>query len=47
MKTRMKELVELLNRYAYEYYTKDAPSVSDSEYDQLYRGVGGTRNRSS
>ncbi|WP_342987172.1 NAD-dependent DNA ligase LigA [Streptococcus parasanguinis] len=37
MKTRMKELVELLNRYAYEYYTKDTPSVSDSEYDQLYR----------
>ena len=33
----MKELVELLNRYALEYYTKDAPSVSDSEYDQLYR----------
>ena len=35
----MKELVELLNRYADEYYTKDAPSVSDSEYDQLYREV--------
>ena len=33
----MKELVELLNRYAYEYYTIDAPSVSDSEDDQLYR----------
>ena len=33
----MKELVELLNRYADEYYTKDAPSVSDSEYDKLYR----------
>lgn len=33
----MKELVELLNRYADEYYTKDAPSVSDSEYDRLYR----------
>lgn len=33
----MKELVELLNRYAFEYYTKDAPSVSDSEYDKLYR----------
>ncbi|MEE0218923.1 MAG: NAD-dependent DNA ligase LigA, partial [Streptococcus sp.] len=31
------ELVELLNRYAYEYYTIDTPSVSDSEYDQLYR----------
>ena len=33
----MPELVSLLNRYAHEYYTKDAPSVSDSEYDQLYR----------
>jgi len=37
MKNRMSELVSLLNRYAHEYYTKDAPSVSDSEYDQLYR----------
>ena len=33
----MSELVSQLNRYAHEYYTKDAPSVSDSEYDQLYR----------
>ena len=33
----MSELVSLLNRYAHEYYTKDEPSVSDSEYDQLYR----------
>ena len=33
----MSKLVSLLNRYAHEYYTKDAPSVSDSEYDQLYR----------
>ena len=37
MKDRMSKLVSLLNRYAHEYYTKDAPSVSDSEYDQLYR----------
>ncbi|WP_128836333.1 NAD-dependent DNA ligase LigA, partial [Streptococcus sp. DD11] len=37
MKKRMSELVELLNRYAHEYYTADNPSVSDSEYDQLYR----------
>ena len=37
MKNRMSELVTLLNRYAHEYYTKDTPSVSDSEYDQLYR----------
>lgn len=37
MNERMKELVELLNRYATEYYTSDDPSVSDSEYDRLYR----------
>ena len=33
---RMRELVDLLNRYAYEYYVKDAPSVPDAEYDRLY-----------
>lgn len=37
MNERMKELVELLNRYATEYYTSDNPSISDSEYDRLYR----------
>lgn len=37
METRIKELVNLLNKYAEEYYTIDAPSVSDYEYDQLYR----------
>ena len=33
----MNELVALLNRYATEYYTSDNPSVSDNEYDRLYR----------
>ncbi len=37
MNKRMNELVALLNRYATEYYTSDDPSVSDSEYDRLYR----------
>ena len=37
MNKRMNELVSLLNRYASEYYTSDNPSVSDSEYDRLYR----------
>ena len=37
MNKRMNELVALLNRYAAEYYTSDNPSVSDSEYDRLYR----------
>lgn len=37
MKERIAELVKLLNQYAHEYYTSDRPSVSDSEYDRLYR----------
>lgn len=32
----MRELVDRLNRYAYEYYVQDAPTVSDKEYDALY-----------
>lgn len=33
---RMAELVELLNEYAYQYYTLDNPTVADVEYDRLY-----------
>lgn len=29
-------MVDLLNRYAREYYELDAPTVSDAEYDKLY-----------
>ena len=32
---RMEELVDILNRLGYEYYTLDNPSVSDFEYDRL------------
>lgn len=35
-KIRIEELVELLNKYAYEYYSLDNPSVSDKEYDIKY-----------
>ncbi|GBG96032.1 NAD-dependent DNA ligase LigA [Lactococcus termiticola] len=35
--TEIKELTEQLNRYAYEYYTLDKPTVEDAEYDRLYR----------
>ena len=35
-KIRIEELVELLNKYAYEYYSLDNPSVSDKEYDSKY-----------
>lgn len=32
----MRELVDTLNKYAYEYYVLDNPSVPDREYDKLY-----------
>ncbi|OAM31944.1 DNA ligase (NAD(+)) LigA [Eikenella sp. NML03-A-027] len=34
---RIQALTRQLNRYAHEYYTLDAPSVPDAEYDRLYR----------
>ena len=34
---RIRQLTDTLNRYAYEYYTLDAPSVPDAEYDMLFR----------
>ena len=36
-KKRIEELVELLNRYSEEYYIYDNPTVSDFEYDAIYR----------
>ena len=36
MNERMEFLVEKLNKYAYEYYVLDNPSVADKEYDVLY-----------
>lgn len=36
-KNRIDELKELLNRYGYEYYVLDTPTVSDFEYDALMR----------
>ena len=33
---KIKELVKQLNKYSYEYYTLDNPSVSDKEFDIKY-----------
>ena len=35
IKQRMEEIESLLNKYNYEYYVLDKPSVEDSEYDRL------------
>ena len=37
VKERIETLTRLLNQYAYEYYVLDNPSISDYEYDQLYK----------
>lgn len=37
MKERIKELVYLLNNHSYNYYILSAPTVSDAEYDRLFR----------
>lgn len=34
---RVNELVVDLNQYSHEYYVLDAPTISDLEYDKLYR----------
>ena len=34
--SRQREITDLLNRWAYEYYVLDRPSVPDKEYDKLY-----------
>ncbi len=32
----MRELVDKLNKYAYQYYVLDEPTIADVEYDRLY-----------
>lgn len=34
--SRMRELIELVDKYNYAYYTLDNPLVSDKEYDDVY-----------
>jgi len=36
LKNRIDSLVEELSRHMYNYYTLDAPTISDAEYDSLY-----------
>ncbi len=36
MSEKMRRLVDTLNKYAYQYYVLDNPTVSDGEYDALY-----------
>ena len=33
---RINELIEIINKASYEYYTLDKPSITDQEYDDYY-----------
>lgn len=37
LREEYQELVDLVRKYRYAYYQEDAPTVSDAEYDLLYR----------
>ncbi|MGX7068458.1 NAD-dependent DNA ligase LigA [Gemella bergeri] len=37
IKDEILKLVDLLNKYSYQYYVDDNPTVSDTEYDTLYK----------
>ena len=43
--SRILQLRELINRYDYEYYVLDAPTVPDSEYDRIYRELQALEQR--
>lgn len=36
MKSRVEELKKLINKYSFEYHSKDKPTVSDAVYDGLF-----------
>ncbi len=37
IKNKYEELVKQIERWSYEYYTLDAPTVTDNEYDSAYK----------
>ena len=37
IKNRIEELSALIKKYSDEYYNQDAPTVSDVEYDRLFK----------
>ena len=45
IQNRINELVNLLNKYNYEYYILDNPSVEDAEYDNLMMELESLENR--
>ncbi len=44
-RARLEDLKDLLNKYNYQYYVLDNPSVPDSEYDRLFQELKGLENK--
>ena len=39
IKKKIKELIEKINTFDYQYYVLDNPSISDFEYDKIFRSL--------
>ena len=39
IKKKIKELIEKINTFDYQYYVLDNPSISDFEYDKVFRSL--------
>ncbi len=44
-KNRIDELITLLNKYSYLYYTQDVSEISDFEYDKMYAELKGLEEK--
>lgn len=45
VRSRMREYARQLERWDYEYYVLDAPSVPDAEYDRVFQALSELENR--
>ena len=39
IKDKMQELIEKISTFDYQYYVLDNPSISDFEYDKIFRSL--------
>lgn len=44
IKKKIQELIEQINRFDYQYYVLDNPSISDFEYDKIFRSLTDLEN---
>ena len=47
IKKKIQELIEQINTFDYQYYVLDNPSISDFEYDKIFRALAQLENANS